>query len=161
MPGLSLEARYALVRECERAALASLRVPGTRRLALTPCDARVLRALCFDFHSAVSEHGPEPGVERLHALQQATEVVGVLDVGRMHDHAEQQSLRVHRDVALAPLQPLGGIPAARPPFSVVLTLWVSMMAAVGLASRPAPSRSMTTRWWRMLSHTPAARKARK
>jgi hypothetical protein len=51
MPGLSLEARYALVRECERRALESPRVPGTRRLALTPSDARVLRALCFDFHN--------------------------------------------------------------------------------------------------------------
>jgi hypothetical protein len=51
MPGLSLEARYALVRECERRALESPRVPGTRRLALTPCDARVLRALAFDFHN--------------------------------------------------------------------------------------------------------------
>src|SRR5919199_564545 len=51
MPGLSLEARYALVRECERRALASPRIPGTRCLALTPCDARVLRSLCFDFHN--------------------------------------------------------------------------------------------------------------
>ncbi len=51
MPGLSLEARYALVRECERRTLESPCLPGTRRLALTPCDARVLRALCFDFHN--------------------------------------------------------------------------------------------------------------
>ncbi len=51
MPGLSLEARYALVRECERRALESPRVPGTRRLALTPADTRVLRALAFDFHN--------------------------------------------------------------------------------------------------------------
>ena len=51
MAGLSLEARYALVRECERRALDSPRVPGTQRLALTPCDARVLRSLCFDFHN--------------------------------------------------------------------------------------------------------------
>lgn len=51
MAGLSLEARYALARECERRALESPRVPGTRRLALTPCDARVLRALAFDFHN--------------------------------------------------------------------------------------------------------------
>ena len=51
MPGLSLEARYALVRECERRALESPHVPGTRRLALTPADCRVLRSLCFDFHN--------------------------------------------------------------------------------------------------------------
>jgi hypothetical protein len=43
-----------------------------------------------------------------------------------------------------------------PPLSVVFTLRVSMTAAaVGLGSRPVPSRSMSARWWRMLSHTPA------
>src|SRR5919106_263319 len=85
----------------------------------------------------------------------------VLNVGRVHDHAQQKPLRVHRDGALAPFQPLGGIPAARAPFSVVLTLWVSMIAAVGLASRPSPSRSMRTRGWRRFSHPPAARNALK
>src|SRR4051812_20847618 len=110
---------------------------------------------------AVGEHSTKPGVERLHALEQVPEAIGILNVGRLHDHAQQPSLRVHRDMAPAPLQPLGGIPAARSPFSVVLTLWVSTMAAVGLASRPSPSRNMTTRWWRMLSQTPAARNARK
>jgi hypothetical protein len=45
-------------------------------------------------------------VERLHALQQIAETIGILDVGRMHEDAEQQSVRVHRDVALAPFQPL-------------------------------------------------------
>jgi hypothetical protein len=52
MPGLSLEARYDLVRLAERRALESPRIPGTRRLALTPCDTRVLRVLCFDFHNS-------------------------------------------------------------------------------------------------------------
>ena len=51
MPGLSLEDRYALLRECERRTLESPCVPGTRRLALTPADCRVLRSLCFDFHN--------------------------------------------------------------------------------------------------------------
>ena len=37
------------------------------------------------------------------------------------------------------------IPAARPPFSVVFTLWVSITAALGLGSRPSRSRSITTR----------------
>src|ERR671911_1211161 len=55
---------------------------------------------------------------------------------------------------LAASQPRG------PPLSVVFTLWVPTTAAVGLGSRPAPSRSMTTRWWRMLSHTPSRRNAR-
>jgi hypothetical protein len=65
---------------------------------------------------AVGERGPEPGLERLHTVQQASKAVGVLDVGRVHDHAQQQALRVNRDVALAALQPFGRIPAARSPF---------------------------------------------
>ncbi len=116
---------------------------------------------CEAVVDAVREHNPQPALERLHAREQVPNTIGILKVGRLYDHAQQPSLRVHRDVALAPLQSLGGIPAARTPFSVVLTLWVSMMAAVGLASRPSPSRNMTTRWWRMLSQTPAARNARK
>jgi len=75
------------------------------------------------------------------------------------DDAKQEAGGIDRDMALATLDFLGGIVAARPPFSVVLTLWVSMMAAVGLASRP--SRNVMTREWRMVSHTPAFRKARK
>jgi hypothetical protein len=77
----------------------------------------------------------------------------------MRDDAEQQTVRVDRDVALAALQPLGGIQPRGPPLSVVFTLWVSTTAAVELASRPAPLRSRTTRWWRMLSHTPSRKKA--
>ena len=100
------------------------------------------------------------------SFQQVTEAVGVLDVGRMHEDAEQQPVRVHRDVAhrsatrLDPFSRLAASQPRGPPLSVVFTLWVSMTAAVGLASRPAPSRSMTTRWWRMLSHTPSRWKAR-
>ena len=109
---------------------------------------------------AVGEHDPKPGVEPLQPPQQVADAVRVLDVGGMDDHAQQQTRAVDRDVALAALDPLGGVPAARPPFSVVFTLWVSTIAAVGLGSRPSLSRSITTRWWRMLSHTPASANAR-
>src|SRR5215218_8349610 len=66
MFGLSLEARYALVREAERRALESPRLPGTRRLALTLCDARVLRALAFDFHNGRTGR-TDPGYRALAA----------------------------------------------------------------------------------------------
>jgi hypothetical protein len=75
-------------------------------------------------------------------------------------HTEQQARGIDRDVALAPLDLLGRVVAARPPFSVVFTLWVSTMVALGLGSLPSRSRSIITRWWRMLSHTPALVKAR-
>ncbi len=94
------------------------------------------------------------------------EAVGVLDGGRVHQDAERQPVRVHREVAhrsatrLDPCSRLAASQPRGPPLSVVLALGVSMIAAVGPASRPAPSRSMTTQGWRMLSHAPAARTAR-
>jgi hypothetical protein len=34
------------------------------------------------------------------------------------------------------------------------------MVALGLGARPSRSRSITTSWWRIVSHTPALAKAR-
>jgi hypothetical protein len=62
----------------------------------------------------------------------------------MHDGLHQQSLGVDQDMAFLALDLLAAIKARRvnpsPPFSALLTLWLSMIAAVGLASRPARSR---------------------
>jgi len=64
---------------------------------------------------AVGEHGPEPAVEWLDAPEQIACAVAILDGGGMHEHAKQQSLGVHRNVALAPIDLLGRVVAARPP----------------------------------------------
>ena len=109
---------------------------------------------------AVGEHRLQPRVEPLQAPEEIADPVRVLHVGGVDGDAEQQTRGVDRDVALPALDLLGGIVAARPPFSVVLTLWVSTTAALGLGSRPSRSRSITTRWWRIASHTPAVAKAR-
>ena len=95
--------------------------------------------------SAIGEHDLEPRVEPLQPAQQVAGTIGVLDVGGMDDNAEQQAGGVDPDMPFAALDLLRRIPAARPPFSVVFTLWLSMMAAVGLASRPSLSRSIVTR----------------
>lgn len=117
---------------------------------------------------AVSEDRLKPTVQALDPLQQLPGAVGVLDARGVNEDAEQETGTVNGNVALAPFDLLGRVVTARPPFSVVLgtpryaqTLWVSMMAAVGLGSRPSCSRSIVTRWWRMVSQTPAPRKARK
>ena len=94
---------------------------------------------------AVGEHRLQPRVEPLQPPQQVADPVRVLDVGRVDDHAEQQAAGVDRDVALPALDLLGGIVAAGPPFSVVFTLRVSTMTALGLGSRPSRSRSSITR----------------
>jgi len=50
---------------------------------------------------------------------------------------QQQTLRVYQDMALLALDLLAGVIAVRidrgPPFSAALTLWLSIIAAVGLA----------------------------
>jgi len=62
----------------------------------------------------------------------------------MHDGIHQQALRIDEDVTLFAFDLLAAIKARRinpaPPFSALLTLWLSMMAAAGLASRSARSR---------------------
>jgi hypothetical protein len=81
----------------------------------------------------------------LDLLQQIPGAVGVLNIGGVNEDTEQEAGGIDPDMALAALDLLGSVVAARPPFSVVLTLWVSMIAAVGLASRPSVSRSVMTR----------------
>jgi hypothetical protein len=59
----------------------------------------------------------------------------------------QQTLRIDENVPLLAFDLLARIIAmgvdAGPPFSALFTLWLSMMQAVGLASRPAFSRHWT------------------
>jgi hypothetical protein len=60
---------------------------------------------------------------------------------------EQQTQRIYQYMALLALDLLARIIAMRidasPPFSALFTLWLSIMAAVGLASRSAFSRHAT------------------
>ena len=60
---------------------------------------------------------------------------------------DQQTQRIYQDVTLLALDLFARIIAmwidAAPPFSALLTLWLSMIAAVGLASRYAFSRHAT------------------
>jgi hypothetical protein len=65
----------------------------------------------------------------------------------MNDGVEQQTQRVYENMAFLALDLLARIIAMRidagPPFSALFTLWLSMMAAVGLASRSPLSRHST------------------
>lgn len=73
--------------------------------------------------------------------------VAVLHVGRMHDDVQQEPERVDQNMPLATLDLLARVIARgidrRPPFCAPLALCASMMAAVGLAARPACSRVAT------------------
>lgn len=80
-------------------------------------------------------------------VQNQRGTVAILDIGRVNGNAQQEAERIDKDVALAPRDLLGRVKPLRieqsPPFGAVLALWLSMIAAVGLASRPACSRVAT------------------
>jgi hypothetical protein len=73
--------------------------------------------------------------------------IAILDIGRMNRGAQQQAERIYENMALLALDLLSRIVAmridARPPFSALFTLWLSMIAAVGLASRSSRSLHST------------------
>ena len=87
--------------------------------------------------------------------------VPVLDTGSMHHHREEQSRGVHYDVALASRHFFACVIAARPPFSVVFTDWLSMIAPLGVASRPSLSRTMGRSASSTRSQVPSLRHFRK
>jgi hypothetical protein len=65
-----------------------------------------------------------------------------LNVRRMHHHGQQQPHGVNHNVTLASFHLLTSVIATRPPFSVVFTDWLSMMAAEGVGSLPSNSRTL-------------------
>jgi hypothetical protein len=78
----------------------------------------------------------------------------------MDNDGEDQPERVDDDVSLASLDLLATIVTAWPPFSVVFTVWLSMITALGVGSRPALLRTSSRRASWILSHTPARRQTR-
>ena len=97
--------------------------------------------------AAVGEDPLDEWEQPARLLEHGQAAVAVLDVGGMDARAQQQTERVDQDVALASLDLLARVVArrvgARPPFSALLTLWLSRIAALGLASLPACSRAWT------------------
>ena len=108
------------------------------------------RESLLELGSLIAGVGEQLLQERIHSKQrreQQDAAVAILDIGGMNDGVEQQAHRVYENVALLALDLLARIIAmridARPPFSALFTLWLSMMAAVGLASRSSCSRHST------------------
>ena len=103
-----------------------------------------------EFRSLIATVGKELFQERIHPEQgrkKQDAAVAILDIGGMNDGVEQQTQRIYENVALLAFDLLARIIAMRidagPPFSALFTLWLSMMAAVGLASRSPCSRHST------------------
>ncbi len=96
---------------------------------------------------AIGEQFPQEGEQAEQGREQREAAVAILDIGGGDHAVQEQALRVDQDMALLALDQLARIEAvridARPPFSALFTLWLSMMQAVGLASRAAFSRHRT------------------
>ena len=82
-----------------------------------------------------------------HRAQDENAAIAILNIGGMNERMKQQAYRIDENMPLLALDLVSGIVAMRidatPPFSALFTLWLSMTAAVGLASRPAASRHFT------------------
>lgn len=85
----------------------------------------------------------------LGVAQQAADAIAILQVGAMDDDVQQQAEGVDDDVPLAAGDLLARVVALRvdrgPPFCAALALWLSRIATVGSAVRPAASRTWTYR----------------
>ena len=91
-------------------------------------------------------HNERPERARLF-IEHEFHAIAILNVRRMNRNAQQEAERVDEDMTLTPRDLLARVIALRvhrrPPFCAALALWLSMMAAVGLASRPSCSRTAT------------------
>ena len=104
----------------------------------------------LELRPLVASVGEQLLQERIHTKQgrqQQDAAVAILNVGGMNDGMQQQTQRIYQNMALLALDLFARIIAMRidagPPFSALFTLWLSMMAAVGLASRSSCSRHST------------------
>lgn len=101
----------------------------------------------------------EPRKAVADVVEDKRRAVAVLDAGGMNDGPQRQAFGVDKGVNLAPLDLLSGVIAylaiKTAPFSAAFSVWLSMTAAVGPASRPSCSRKVMCSSSQMASHTPS------
>ena len=97
----------------------------------------------FSLIAAVGEDPLDEGEQPPHGLEDEQTTVAILDVGRMNHDVQREAQRVDQDMSLLSFDFLAFdfLPRViarrvdpRPPFSAPLTLWLSMIAAVGLSA---------------------------
>lgn len=95
--------------------------------------------------AAVREDQLHPPQAPSQLLYQRPTPVAILNVGWMHTQREDQSEGVHDHMTLAPLDFLARVVSPRPPFSAVLTDWLSRMPTLGVGFLPALRRTLARR----------------
>lgn len=113
----------------------------------TACPCRHQGSAC-SLISGIGEDLQDEGPERTGLfIEHKLDTIAILNVRRMNRNAQQEAKRVDENVPLAAGDLLARVVALRverrPPFCAALALWLSMIAAVGLASRPSCSRTAT------------------
>src|SRR5690606_20171047 len=103
---------------------------------------------------------PDQQERRLLALQVEEQCIGrlaVLHIGRRYVGQQQESTGVDGQEPFTSNYAFGPVVAPCPPFSVVLAVWLSMMAAVGAVLLPMATRtsSRSASWTRC--HVPSSR----
>ena len=97
--------------------------------------------------SAISKDALDEREQSSRTAQQLEGPVAVLNIRRVNNDAQQEAQRVDQDVPLATFDLLARVVARRiepsPPFWAPFAVWESMIAVVGLASRPSCSRTAT------------------
>ena len=124
----------------------------------TECTGPLYQLSCI---AAISPYQLESRKSPQKLGQHELDPVSVLDVRSMDDNGQKQSQSVYDDMALASRDLLARIVATRPPFSVVLTDWLSIMAALGVGSRPSASRTFGRSASWMRSQLPSSLHCRK
>lgn len=95
--------------------------------------------------AAVGDDVMDAGPARMHLLEQHEPGIAILDPGGRERRAQEEAAEVDDDVAFLARDLLGRVVARRcrtsPPFSALLTLWLSTIAAEGSTVRPACQRA--------------------
>ena len=95
--------------------------------------------------STISEDALDEREQASRPQQQWDGTVAILDIAGSDEDIQQEAERVDQNMALAARRLFAGIIARRvergPPFEAPRAVWLSMIATVGLASRPCRSRS--------------------
>ena len=125
-------------------------------------DHEAMQLTAFDNLNNPPEHpsGPiykSPGITSIYPdslqppesaaqlLQDQTTTVAILDVGGVHHHNQDQAEGIDQQVPFTPRNLLSSVITAVPPFSDVLMLWLSRIAALGVGLRPPLQRTCSRR----------------
>ena len=107
--------------------------------------------------SRVSPDFSEAGIRLRQSIKQPTGHRAILITGFGDKGLENQPLGIDDQVTFASFDLFARVVAATAPFSVVFTDWLSIMAALGVASRPSSWRSSSRNAWFMRCHVPSWR----